>query len=136
MFVLAALGRLFGGGPLSSAGARASNGRLSVAYERFVRVGAENRIRVQASGARSGGERFELTLARDFFDRQRVQRITPEPADIVMGDRDVVLTFDGAAHEGGAVAVLDVEPRRPGVLTGRFAIADGTWVGLTQFAYF
>ena len=132
--VLAAVG-LFGGGPLSHARV-GDPSSLSVEYERFTRVGAHTRLVVH--GVSSGGRGpVDLVFDRDYFEGFRIERITPEPRTVDIGDQTVTLRFDrDAARSGGYTVLFDVEPKRGGRRRATIAVANGTTLTWRQFAYF
>lgn len=132
-FVAAAVLGLFGGGPLSAAHAAAPNGSLSIDYERFVRLGAATRISVRASGSTDD---VDLRIRRSYFETLRVERIVPEPTAIVIRGEDVSLRFSPSGGPGPFTVILDVEPRRAGLLRSAFGLNGDASVAFVQFAYF
>ena len=134
IFVAAAAAGLFGGGPVSHA--RAGDARaVSVAYERFVRVGAPMRLSIQLPPPPGGasGER-EIHFNRDYFDSLRIERLSPEPTQVVVSGDEVVLSFPASA--GTEAVTLDAEPLSLGPQAARVSTGGGSPAMFTQFAFF
>ena len=137
VFVAAAGLGVFGGGPLSRATASSADGGLRLEYERFVRSGAPARMLVHVAGSPAGdpGRALQLEFSRDFIDAIRLERVTPEPASILVGP-DIVSLHLPDAGSGPVTVVLDFEPLRAGRLTGRVAAGGGRALTFRQLAYF
>jgi hypothetical protein len=137
LFVAAAALGVFGGGPLSRATAASADGGLRLDYDRFVRSGAPARIFVHVAGrpAADPGGPLQLEFSRDFIDAIRLERVTPEPASILVGPDIVSLHLPNAGN-GHTTVVLDFEPLRAGRLTGRVAAGGGPAITFTQLVYF
>ena len=129
-FIAAAiLGVFGGGGPLGRARAATPDTALSVEYERFLRVGAATRLTIHV--ARGGPA--DLRISRAWFDRMRLQRITPEPAAIDIGVTETVLSFANAAP---FTLVIDAEPLQSGRYRATLAVGGGPPLTFRQFVYF
>ena len=134
-FVLAAILGLFGGGPISSAEAGDRSAPLWVEYERFIRVGASTRILVHATMPPEGD--LHLRLPRGYFEAFRIDRLTPEPQTITIGDADVDLHFGRDAGPANAFTLIfDMEPLRTGRHRASFRTSGDPAVTFPQFAYY
>jgi hypothetical protein len=136
LFVLAAALGLFGNGLLSHARAGEQGASLWVEYERFVRVGAMDRLLVHLGPKPADADTREVRFNRAYFEDLRVERITPEPERTLVGDHQVTLVFDARALPGISTLIIDAHP----VTIGRHVaqITTGREMPLTfsQFAYF
>jgi hypothetical protein len=131
-FVVAAALGLFGKGPLSHARTGEPGSPLWIEYDRFVRVGTTSRVLIHSTAAAGS---LHLRVNREFFEANRVEHFTPEPASIHFGASEVDLRFDNQA--GGAVTViLDVEPLQSGRLPASITSSNGGSASFRQFAYF
>lgn len=134
-FVLAALAGLFGGGPLSRARA-GTVGRFSIEYERFGRVGATSLVTVRDHAALGARASSELRIARSYFDSVSIERVTPEPGQIEIGEADVVLRFETQQEGPALTVVLEIKPRRAGLHRAAFANGQGAELSFSQLTYF
>ncbi len=137
-FVVAAAVGLFGKGPLTQGQAGAPGTTLWIDYDRFVRVGTATRVYVNTQGAAdSSGAGLRLRVNREYFDSVRLEHVSPEPAALEIGARDVYLQFSPHTSAAGPVTiVLDIEPLQAGRNAAQFSTGTGAQVGFTQFSFF
>jgi hypothetical protein len=133
-FVAAASLGVFGGGPLSHATAASPDGRVRIAYDRFVRTGTAARMVIRVEG-HPAGQALRLRIGREFLDGVRLERITPEPASVEV-DAAVVTLHLSASAAGGASVVVDFEPLHAGRLRGHLDVSGGPALTFTQLAFF
>ena len=122
---------VFGNGPLSHARAEASNGGLSVQYDRFGRFGAAMRMTVSAPAPASGPT--EMEISRSLLDAFQVTEIAPAPAAQELTDEAVRYRFD-ADPDSRTSIIFDIQPQRRWMLKG-FIRSAGETVVLRQFIY-
>lgn len=135
--VLALLG-VFSRGILSDAEARRNGLPLVVEYERFQRVTALTRFRLniddalkvlaQQDPARQDETRQDevrLRLGPSFQNTYEVEAILPRSARSVAGSEGLDLFFE-PPESGAATIVLSVRPRDFGLVPLEFGIAGGT----------
>jgi hypothetical protein len=134
-FVVAASLGVFGDGPVSSARAGTGQDPFWLEYERFVRVGATSRIALHegASGPRSA---LQLRIARSYFDAIVIERVTPEPTQVDVGERQVTMRFDPPQESPPLTIVLEIRPQRPGLRTATFTNGQGAAISFSQLTYF
>ena len=130
LFLAAALAGLFGSGPLSSARAADPRGGLAVEYQRFLRVGAPQRVRFELEP--SSASPVELRLSRAYVDAVRIEHVLPEPASTTTSPDWTTFVF----APGTRTVAFDGEPLEPGRLTLRAATRSGASLTLWQLAYF
>jgi hypothetical protein len=136
LFVIAAAAGVFGGGPLSQASAGAPDGALHVEYERFVRRGAAQQVRIRARAAgATAAQPLALDVSRAYYEDMRIQRVQPEPESVDIGPAHVTLRFKRAG-EGDLTILIDAEPRRAGRFSADIRSAGGGAVTFRQFSYF
>lgn len=130
--LVAALLGAFGTGLLSSA---SSGGELvRIDYERFGRLLAPVKLRVQLSEDASANGVARVWIASQYLDSIELQGIMPEPdATEVLADR-VVFAFL-IADDGSGAVTFHMRPDRFGVLTGRVGLIDGPELRFWQFIY-
>jgi hypothetical protein len=137
LVLMAALG-LFGNGPLSHATAGSADDAIRMEFERFIRVGATDRmvlhVRLEAG---PGAAPIEVRLARAYFDGVRIHAITPPPLGIEVGPADVVVRFARPTGiTGTATIVFEVEPLGIGRLRGTVRLPSRPPLSFSQFAFF
>ena len=130
LFLMLALGGLFGGGPLSYA--RAGNAAGSIEYERFVRNGLSTEFVVTPAGRVASGV-HRVAISADYLEAFRVERITPEPTAVRMTGQLLVYEFESTA--AGASISFHIHPQRLGRHTAEVRIDAGTPLGIRQLTY-
>jgi hypothetical protein len=137
LFVIAAGLGLFGRGPISHAEWGNTTAPLWVRYERFVHVGASNRMTVQCQRLeRSVDNEALLRMSRAYFDSIRIDRIAPEPLSIDIGPLESVFRFAAPLNADVPVTfVFEVTAVRAGFHSAelRSGAAAAT---VAQLAYF
>lgn len=122
---------LFGDGPLARRTATAPG--LELRYDAFVRTGAPVSLKVVVA-ARGGTAR--AAIATSYLDSVRLEHVTPMPRSVAASRRWTVFEF-AAAGAGAAVPVtFDLEPERPGILTGEIRSGNGAPLAFRQVVYF
>jgi hypothetical protein len=122
---------LFGNGPLSHARVEASNGGLSVEYDRFGRLSASMRMTVNVPALARGPAQLEIS--RSLFDAFQVIQIAPAPVAQELTPEAVRYRFD--ADPGSRTAIIfDIQPQQCWMLEG-FVRSAGETVSLRQFIY-
>jgi hypothetical protein len=92
-FVIAALAGLLGTGPLSHADSSASDGSLSIQYDRFLHYHQPTAIEVLVNSRGADDAPLRLKLSRSFLDRIQMLRIEPEPEEQSLAADGVVYAF-------------------------------------------
>ena len=122
--VAAGLTGAFGSGPASSTHAEAP--RLSVNYERFLRLESQTELAFRIDG----GGPTELWLAAPYASRFKIEAVTPEPQAMRAERGRVVFEFD---LSGPSDVVFHVRPRQVGLLEGQAGV--GAPLELSHFVY-
>jgi hypothetical protein len=130
----AALGA-FGGGPLTGARAGSPGSPVWIEFDRVVRVNAPARLSVHVRGPAHGHSTRDIRIAREYFERFRVERITPEPATVALDSDDVTLSLPAQGVDQSTV-VLDVQPLVPGLYRARVGAGAAGAVTFTQLVLF
>lgn len=133
-FVLAALLGLLGEGPVSRRTADSPDGRLHVEYDRFLNHGSTTTLTVTVSGEVTAGGRVRLAVGRAYLDRNRVVRVTPEPAWSAAGADRAEFEFPAADPGRPAVITFHLDPQGAGGRRAELA-AGGSAVAFDQFVY-
>lgn len=120
LVVLLGLAGLFGQGRLSR-GEAAGQG-LTLRYQRVVRLLASQSLEF-ALDARQSGE-VALELDSGFVSRTEIERIIPEPREILVSPEGQRLSFPSAGPGSVAVRLLFV-PKKLGRLRARFGTPGG-----------
>lgn len=134
LVVLAALlGLLGGGGPLSVA--RAGQGSpLEITYARFARHNNPVEMAVRLRPGAAPGDEARLWISSAYLDAVKIERIEPEPAQVVLGADRVTYVFRQGAGEGGRV-VLHIMPQHVGRHEARVGLEGGPEHTLSQIVY-
>jgi hypothetical protein len=129
LFLICALGGLFGNGPLSRTHAEGSEGRVE--YQRFVRYGLSTDLVVTPTGSTQGFNRVEIDA--DYLEAFRIERITPEPASVHLSGPRIEYVFASAAP--GASISFHLRPQRLWRHTSAVGIDGDTRVEISQLTY-
>jgi hypothetical protein len=120
LVVLLGLAGGFGHGPLNRRDA--SSPGLALQYQRVLRLEATESLefRLEAQPAGEAG----LELDSGFVRRVEIERIIPEPGEILVSPAGQRLSFPAAGSGSVAVRVLFI-PKKLGRLRGRFGTPGG-----------
>ena len=133
LFVLAALLGLTGmGGPLSHGEAGEREGGIHAEYERVVRRGAPATLKIHVRPQSTGNVR--LWIAAPYFDRVKVDAITPQPDEVSVEGGRHVYTFGGGSGE--VTITFEVEHTMAGRVGVEAGVADGPSIRFIQIALF
>jgi hypothetical protein len=91
--IVAALAGLVGPGPLSNTEASASDGLITVAYERFVHYHHPTTIDIMLGPSAEVGNPARVKLSQTLLDRLEVLRIEPEPESREVTSDGIVYSF-------------------------------------------
>lgn len=130
-----ALAGLFGGGPLSWAGAGSPDGVVHVAYERFVRGHSPTtlEVRVAPQAVREG--RIRLGVSQEFLETVTVESVTPQPSRVVGGTGTLVYEFDTDRAEEPLAVAFDLRAERTWLHRARIGVEGSEPVRFWQFVY-
>jgi hypothetical protein len=133
--VIAALAGLLGTGPLSHANSSASDGSLSIQYDRFLHYHQPTAIEVLVNSRGAGGEPLRLKLSRSFLDRIQMLRIEPEPEEQSVATDGVIYAFtqDGAPELSKVLFHFEYE--KFGKTKGSVERVGGGSTSFQQFVY-
>lgn len=134
--VIAALLGLFGDGWLGSAHAVSGDGSVSLEYDRFWRVQAPSRLRIET--ARAGAperDAMRLWIARDYFESVSVEQVMPRPERVEAAEDRIVFELALSAPSEPVVVLLRIEAVRPGKVNGRLGIEGGEEINFSQFIF-
>lgn len=134
LLVLAGASGLFGGGPLSQATAGEQGGALWVEYPRFARLKAPTELRLHVGSESVAGDTARVWLDQRYLDSARVEQVSPEPDQVVVGADRLEYVF-AAASEQPATLTFFLEPEHVGRHAGRIGIVDGPTVEFSQIIW-
>jgi hypothetical protein len=129
LFLVLAVGGLFGNGPLSRAHTDDGAGRID--YERFTRYGSSTDLVVTPVASAHGVNR--VAISGDYLEAFRIERITPEPAAVRMTGASIVYEFASAAP--GASISFHIRPQRLWRHSATVTIDGGTPLHVSQLTY-
>ena len=133
--LLAGLLGLFGGGPLAHATARAGGVPVSLDYDRFIRFGSPNELRLTLDPSAIGGDgAARLWLPHRYLDRVEIDRITPEPENTSGGATGVMYEFLVTPGQPAVISMM-VKAEHAGPLQGEVLLPDRRGVTFSQFVY-
>lgn len=111
---------LFGDGPLSESERTSASGLLTVHYQRFVRQGGSDQLKVElAPGAGAQGQ-VKVWVSQSYLSHVQVQSISPQPDSSAARGDGVVYTFQ-AQPSAPLTVVFSVQPT--GLLREHAAVA-------------
>jgi hypothetical protein len=135
LLIVAALAGLLGDGPLSRTQAASHDGALRLQFDRFARVGATTMLRLRFRPAHNGDGNHRIWLQGGYQEATRIREVSPTP-DHVEDDRGrVVYVFRAFQPERSTEVAFYVQPRNPGLQSGRIGVVDGASVAFRQFIY-
>jgi hypothetical protein len=133
--VIAALAGLLGSGPLSHADSSASDGALSVQYDRFLHYHQPTAIEVLVSSRGAGDGPLRLKLSRSFLDRIQMLRIEPEAEEQSLAEDGVVYAFTQVGAPEFSKVLFHFEYEYFGNTKGSVELVGGGSAGFQQFVY-
>lgn len=131
--ILAALGGLFGGGPLSTATAGVEP--LQLQYARFERRHAPTEMELSVAGSAVSQDQIEVWFSSDYLARIEITSIVPEPEEVSESDDRVVYRFSIADQTRAPRILIALEHDEPGLATGRIGLVDGPELAFRQVVF-
>lgn len=135
LIIVAALLGLFGGGPLSHTTVRSQDGALGLEYNRFWRVQTPMTLYIFLRLRAVNKDETRLWLSRSYIDAVDVQHITPQPQRVEAGTDRFTYIFAISQMDQQIKITFHVEPERPGRVTGRLGLEDGTALSFAHVIY-
>jgi hypothetical protein len=133
--VIAALAGLLGTGPLSHADSSASDGSLSVKYDRFLHYHKPAVLEVLVNSRAEDDQPLRLKLSRSFLDRIQILRIEPEPEEQSLAENGVIYAFTQEGAPDLFKVLFHFEYEKFGNTTGSVELIGGGSAGFQQFVY-
>ena len=131
--VLAALGGLFGNGPLSWSTRTSTDGDLRVTYDRFARLGGNAELGIDLGTSSDESSNVAIEIERSYLEAVVVQSVTPQPDSVESAGEFLRYVF--RADSGSPLRVVfEVEPDSAWSASGRVR-AGGDDVELDMFVY-
>ena len=135
LVIAAAMLGLMGDGPLSRTEVASADGSMRLEYERFARVGDTNFLRLRFRPVIDPEGRYRLWLEGEYQEATRVREASPTPERSEDDQGRVVYVFRSYEPERSTEVTFYVQPRRPGLRSGRVGVVGGTFVDFRQFIY-
>ena len=135
VFILAALAGSFGSGPASSRKATASDGSLSVEYEKFSTRKKPQTLRLEVQPEANGGGELRIRVAAEYLREVEIERIVPTPSKVILDQGALTYIFPVGKARQEAVITLYVRPERIGATSGWVGLEGAEPVGIQQFVY-
>ena len=133
--ILAALGGVFGAGPLSSTRAASSSGLVWIEYERFGRFKSPYTLRVHFDPQAIGKGSIRFWIDRAYLDEMRPERILPEPHKVEIAAQRLLYEFPAAAGAGPGVITFELKPNTFGRIEGRLGLDGGDELRFGHLVY-
>jgi hypothetical protein len=130
LILIAALAGLLGPGPLSSVSAASADGSIQAAYHRFARLQAEGRITLRLSPSLVRDGAIRLRINRAFTESAAIERIQPEPREMVIAGEELIYVFPAEKGQATASVEFRFNPARMGVREYFFGHESGAHVRL------
>jgi hypothetical protein len=134
LLILAGTAGLLGSGYLSETTSTASDGTLTIVYERFLHYHHPTQLEAVFTLPVNDAEDIRLKISQSLLDRMQIERIEPEPAGAVLAEDGVVYTFKRSATVDGKVLFF-VDFERFGKSSGQIQIVGHEPAALNQFVY-
>jgi hypothetical protein len=130
---IAAVGGVFGHGPLSNATASADDGSLRIEYQRFERHGAASELTVFLRRGASTDSSVLLWIGDEFLRSVHLEQIVPMPErQTSLGDRTL---YEVAMRSDTSRVSFHVTPQTIGARTLELGIAGRATLSRPQFVY-
>jgi hypothetical protein len=133
--VVAALAGLLGTGPLSHADSSASDGSLSVKFDRFVHYHRPSVLEVFVHSRRANDQPLRLKVSQAFLDRIQMLRIEPEPEEQLLAGDGVVYAFSQEGRSEFSKVLFHFEFERFGKSRGSVEFVGSGSASFQQFVY-
>lgn len=124
---------LLGPGPISQAKIAASDGSLTVAYDRYLHYHHPTQLTLSV-GEVADGE-LQIKFDRALLDRLQVERIEPEPLKSELADDGVVYKFLQRPSSQNVKVIFHVDYEQFGASRGTVEVVGHEPVTLAQFVY-
>lgn len=134
-FILAALAGWFGSGPASSQTATASDGSLSVEYEKFSTRKKPQTLRLEVQPEANDGGELRIRVSAEYLREVEIERIVPTPSKAILDQGALTYVFPVAKARQEAVITLYVRPDRIGATSGWVGLEGAEPVRIQQFVY-
>ena len=131
LFMLAVLAGILGKGPLSHVRVQAPQQAFSMEYERFLRYGAPDALRIELV---PDADSFTLQMDGEYVRRVEIERIMPRPTGMASAGDVIRFTFRGTPGRPAEVA-FHLRPEKAGTINGWIALEDGPRQRFRQFVY-
>lgn len=130
LFLIAAGVGAFGNSPLNDK--QATQGAVSVEFERFVRQGTQSTLKVKVADGNK-----TVWIPHKYLEKVEVEQIVPEPKNSLAGQEGILYEFDRIEGSNELVVEFRLTPERPGNLEAKVATSpEAEGVRIRQFAYF
>ncbi|KUP95777.1 hypothetical protein [Thermobifida cellulosilytica] len=135
LLLLLALAGLFGGGPLSWAGAGSPDGVVHLSYDRFVRGYSPTTLEVSIAPQAAREGRIRLGVSQEFLETVAVQNVTPQPLRVVGGGDALVYEFAADRAEQPLTVAFDLQAEQTGLHRAEVGAEGAQPVRFWQFVY-
>jgi hypothetical protein len=124
---------LLGSGPMSQAKMAATDGSLTILYDRYLHYHQPTQLTLVVSEIAE--EELQVKFDRALLDRFQVERIEPEPLKAVLLDDGVIYTFLQKPFSRNAKVIFHVDYEHFGINHGAVQVVGHEPVILNQFVY-
>jgi hypothetical protein len=112
----------FGRGWLAKDQKRSPDGALTLKYDRIQRTGTPSDFTFQFGPDAVRNGQIRVFMSQSVISKLGAQRISPEPAQSILGDGGVIYTFPVNGHPAGVV--ISMQPSGPGSFPFRVGLPD------------
>lgn len=132
LFMLAALLGGFSQGPLSRTEAISQDGSLRVEYERLMRNGASDDMRIEVRSASADGE-LHVHLGEAFVAAFTIESLAPQPLRMSLGRGGITLVYATPGDLPARIHLM-IRPHRVGLVASAIRLGQSL-VEFRQFVY-
>lgn len=131
LLIAIGFGLLGRGGPLSKVQESSRDEAFMLEYNRFLRNHSPDKLQIET---RATSDKVRLTLERHYVKAFKIEKVTPEPEQVISGETGVTYVFNTVSGTG-LTAVFHISPDRIGRLHGRVVLDNKSSAPVSHFIY-
>jgi hypothetical protein len=136
LFIMLGLLGLLGSGPLSHTTLSTSDRSLQLEYDRFIRLHAPNRLRIQAAPREDSKQQtVRVQISDDYLERFQILQISPQPEQTTIQSNAHFYSFSVTSSTQPISIIIDLEADQMGQTDGTIALDSETMLQFWQWVY-
>lgn len=134
LILVTALLGLFGRGGFSRQQKTSSDGFLTLEYERFLHLESPESLMLQVRHPGSD-DNLRIWINTSYLDSVQIEQVTPEPESVRAEESRLVYQFSASKSNTSVRIKLNLQPEKPGSLSGLIGLENGSSLSFQQFVY-